>query len=90
MQHYDEPGHINIGAGEDITILALAKMIAEIAGFKGRILLDTTRPDGTPRKLLDISKIRDLGWQPTISLSAGVQKVFHEYCQKWPIALPMA
>jgi GDP-L-fucose synthase len=90
MQHYDEPGHINIGAGEDITILELAKMIAEIAGFKGRILLDTTRPDGTPRKLLDISKIRDLGWQPTISLSAGVQKVFHDYCQHWANAVSMA
>ena len=64
MQSYEDPEVINVGAGDDISIRDLALMIGEIAGFKGRITFDSTKPDGMPRKLLDSSKMRALGWEP--------------------------
>jgi GDP-L-fucose synthase len=76
MQHYDEPGLVNIGTGTDITILELAQMVANIVGFKGTIKTDPTKLDGTPRKLMDVQKLKSLGWQATINLEAGVQRVY--------------
>lgn len=70
---------INIGTGEDITIQELAEIVREIVGFEGEILWDTSKPDGTPRKLLDISRIRKLGWEPKISLQDGVKKTYRWY-----------
>jgi GDP-L-fucose synthase len=70
---------VNVGCGEDLTIRELAELIAEIAGFRGRLVFDTTKPDGTPRKLLDISRIRALGWQPAISLRQGLESVYLQY-----------
>ncbi|MEO1641364.1 MAG: GDP-L-fucose synthase [Pseudomonadota bacterium] len=64
--------HINVGTGEDITILSLAQMIAEVAGFDGRIVLDRDKPDGTPRKLLDVQRMSGLGWEARISLQRGI------------------
>jgi len=76
MKTYNEAGIVNIGIGEDIRIIDLAKLIAEITGYKGKIKFDTTKPDGTPRKLLDISKLKALGWEASISLEEGIQKVY--------------
>lgn len=70
------PPLINIGCGEDITIRELAELVAKIVGFKGELVFDTSRPDGTPRKLLDVSKLRKLGWQPKISLREGIRQTY--------------
>jgi len=78
MKTYNEAGIVNIGIGEDIRIIDLAKLIAEITGYKGKIKFDTTKPDGTLRKLLDISKLKALGWEASISLEEGIQKVYKE------------
>jgi len=78
MKTYNEAGIINIGIGEDITIVDLAKLIAKVTGYNGKIKFDATKPDGTPRKLLDITKLKTLGWQASISLEAGIQKVYEE------------
>lgn len=78
MENYNEAGLVNIGVGEDISILNLAKLVKEIVGFEGEIITDTTKPDGTPRKLMDVSKLTDLGWKATIDLEEGIQKVYQE------------
>ena len=70
---------VNIGTGSDITIKGLADLVAEAVGFKGRIELDSTKPDGMQRKLLDVSKIKALGWQPKISLKDGIKKTYEWY-----------
>jgi GDP-L-fucose synthase len=78
MQGYNEPGFINIGRGEDVTIKELAEMIKEITGYKGKIVFNPSKPDGTPRKLLDVSKLTALGWQAKIGLREGMEKVYSE------------
>lgn len=78
MENYNETGHVNIGTGEDISIIELSEMIADIVGFKGEIKTDPSKPDGTPRKLLDVSKLHGLGWHHSILLRDGVEKVFHD------------
>lgn len=78
MENYDEPGLINIGVGKDLSIRELAGLIAGITGFKGRITFDTTKPDGTPRKLMDVSKLTNLGWRASISLKEGIERVYRE------------
>ena len=76
MSQYSDDMHINIGTGRDITIRDLAELIADVVGFKGRIVMDTTKPDGTPRKLLDIGKLAALGWQPSIDLKKGLESTY--------------
>jgi GDP-L-fucose synthase len=76
LEKYDSPEIINIGCGEDITIRELAELICDVVGFEGELVWDATKPDGTPRKLLDISKIRALGWQPTIPLRQGIAQTY--------------
>lgn len=76
MLQYNEQEVINVGVGSDISILELAEMIKEIVGYKGKIKLDTTKPDGTPRKLLDVSKIKKLGWLPRYELFEGVKSTY--------------
>jgi len=83
MQQYNEPNIINIGSGEDISIYNLALLIKEIVGYTGNITLDGSRPDGTPRKLLNISKIKALGWIPTIGLEEGIRSVVLENIERW-------
>lgn len=78
MDNYNESGLVNIGVGEDISILDLAKMVRQIVGFSGEIITDITKPDGTPRKLMDVSKLTNLGWKATISLEEGIKKVYEE------------
>jgi GDP-L-fucose synthase len=84
MYNYDAAGIINIGVGEDISILNLAKLVKEIIGFQGEIVTDISKPDGTPRKLMDVTKLDALGWKATISLEKGIKMVFEEIKnQKW-------
>ena len=78
MDNHNEAGLVNIGAGEDISILDLAKMVKQIVGFEGDILTDNTKPDGTPRKLMDVSKLSNLGWKAGIGLGEGIKKVYEE------------
>jgi GDP-L-fucose synthase len=76
LDSYDEPDHINIGVGEDITIRELAELVAEVVGFTGAIVLDPTKPDGTPRKLLDVSRINAMGWAPRVPLREGLEQTY--------------
>ncbi len=76
LQNYDSPEIINIGSGQDLTIRELAELICDVVGFKGELTWDASKPDGTPRKLLDISKIESLGWKPTISLREGIARTY--------------
>jgi GDP-L-fucose synthase len=77
LNHYDGNEWLNIGTGEDLTIRALAEMICEIVGYTGELAWDTTKPDGTPRKLLDVSRINALGWKAQISLRDGIAEVYN-------------
>jgi GDP-L-fucose synthase len=76
---YDSSEHLNIGTGEDLTIKELAELVAELAGFKGELAWDTSKPDGTPRKVLDVSKAKALGWEPKISLREGIASTIAWY-----------
>jgi GDP-L-fucose synthase len=82
MHSYSQEAHINIGSGEDITILDLAQLVAEVVEFAGRIEGDTSKPDGTPRKLLDSGRLRATGWRPRIPLRHGVAQVYAHYRQR--------
>lgn len=76
---YDSSEHLNIGTGEDLTIKALAELVAELSGFNGELAWDTSKPDGTPRKVLDVSKAKALGWEPKISLREGIASTITWY-----------
>lgn len=78
MQHYNEAGLINIGVGEDISIADLALLIQGIVGYQGKLIFDTSKPDGTPRKLMDVNKLHTLGWKAQIGLEDGIRKVYNE------------
>jgi GDP-L-fucose synthase len=82
MQHYNEPGLINIGTGEDISIKELALLIREIVGYTGPIQYDLSKPDGTPRKLMDVSKLSNLGWKASTHLKTGIQKAYKDFMQQ--------
>ena len=79
MQNYNEKQFVNVGCGSDLSIKDLAEMIQDVVGFKGALIWNTEKPDGTPRKLMDISKIKSLGWSPKIELNLGIQMVYKEY-----------
>jgi GDP-L-fucose synthase len=74
---------LNIGMGKDLTINELAELIAEVIGFKGKIVYDSSKPDGTPRKLLDITRINNLGWKAKTDLKTGIQKTYKWYLEKF-------
>jgi GDP-L-fucose synthase len=76
LEKFSEPGPINVGVGEDLSIKELAELVREVVGFDGEITWDTSRPDGTPRKLLDVSRIRALGWKPHVDLASGIRDVY--------------
>jgi GDP-L-fucose synthase len=78
MLNYNEVGLVNIGCGEDISIKDLALLVKEIVNYNGNLIFDTSKPDGTPRKLLDISKLKSIGWSPKISLKEGIASVYNE------------
>ncbi|KPJ82012.1 MAG: GDP-L-fucose synthase [Gammaproteobacteria bacterium SG8_30] len=79
MRHYEDEEPINVGWGQDATIRELAYLMADVTGFEGRIVFDETKPDGTPRKLLDTSKLEALGWTPRIPLRAGIEETYRWY-----------
>jgi GDP-L-fucose synthase len=81
MNNYSDYGHVNVGTGKDLTIKELAEMIKQIVGFEGEIKWDTSKPDGTRRKLLDITKIYKLGWSFNISLTSGIKKEYKRYIE---------
>jgi GDP-L-fucose synthase len=76
MEHYDEDGHINVGTGEDCSIRELAELVRDIVYPEAELVFDTTKPDGMPRKVLDVSKLRSLGWSPTIDLEDGIRSTY--------------
>ncbi len=76
LEKYDSPEMINVGCGEDISIRELAELICDVVGFDGELAWDTTKPDGTPRKLLDVTKLRALGWKPAITLRKGIAQTY--------------
>jgi GDP-L-fucose synthase len=78
MKNYNEAEFVNIGMGKDLTIKELALMIKNIVGFKGDLIFDTTKPDGTPRKLMDVTKLHKLGWKHNIELEEGIKRVYNE------------
>lgn len=82
MEHYDEELFLNIGCGEDLTIGELAKLVAEVIGFRGGLTFDASKPDGMPRKLLDVSRLRALGWAPRTDLRTGIAMAYDSYLQK--------
>ena len=82
MQTYNESGLVNVGVGEDLSIKELAELVKDITGFEGNIVFDSTKPDGTPRKLMDVSKLHSFGWKHKISLREGIQKAFSDFLQK--------
>jgi len=81
MNRYEDDALVNVGVGEDIPIADLARLVARIVGFEGEIVYDTTRPDGTPRKLLDVSKLSALGWRARIPLEAGIRQTYNWFLQ---------
>jgi len=81
LEEYESPEIINVGCGEDITIRELAELICEVAGYKGELVFDTSKPDGTPRKLLSIEKIKSLGWAPRTPLREGIEKTYRWYLE---------
>ncbi|MCF8214911.1 MAG: GDP-L-fucose synthase [Chitinophagaceae bacterium] len=79
MENYNEEGLVNIGTGMDVTITELAMLIKEIVGYEGTLVYDHTKPDGTPRKLMDVSKLTNLGWKYSIDLKDGLKRVYDDY-----------
>jgi len=83
MQNYDEQGMINVGTGEDITIKELALLIQKIIGFEGDLVFDHSMPDGTPRKLLDVSKLHSKGWKHKVGLEQGIRMVYNDFIKNY-------
>jgi GDP-L-fucose synthase len=83
MQNYDGEEFVNCGSGEEISIKDLALLIKDIVGFEGNIIHDTTKPDGTPRKLTDVSKLHNLGWKHQINLKDGIRTVYQEFVENY-------
>jgi GDP-L-fucose synthase len=79
MKHYSAPGFLNIGTGEDVTIAEFARLVAAVVGYGGKIAFDTARPDGPPQKLLDVSKLKQLGWSPQIGLREGLAAAYADF-----------
>ena len=79
MQNYDEEGLVNVGTGEDITIKDLAFLVKKITGYEGEVLFDSTKPDGTPRKLMDVSKLHSKGWHHKIELRDGIKLAYEDF-----------
>lgn len=84
LREYDEPEIVNVGCGEDLSIAELGRLIARVVGYEGKIAFDERRPDGTPHKLLDSSRMRALGWAPKIGLEEGIRSTYAWYCEQGP------
>jgi GDP-L-fucose synthase len=89
MESYEDRGFVNIGTGEDISIMDLAKLVKNITGFEGVLKFDTSKPDGTPRKLMDVSKLNKLGFKHKIGLEEGIKLAYADFKKKYSNALPV-
>jgi GDP-L-fucose synthase len=76
LEHYDDSQFVNVGVGQDLTIRALAELVQDVVGYEGELVWDTSKPDGTPRKLLDVSRVNELGWRPSIELEDGIRATY--------------
>jgi GDP-L-fucose synthase len=83
MQNYNEELFVNVGFGEDVSIRELAELIRDVVGFEGELVFDSSKPDGTPRKLMDSGRILSMGWKPQIGLREGVSSVYREMQSKF-------
>jgi GDP-L-fucose synthase len=85
VMDYPDPGRlghfVNVGTGQDLTIRELAELVGEIVGFRGELTFDATRPDGTPRKVLDVSRLESLGWRPRIPLREGIERTYRWFVE---------
>ncbi|MEG0162252.1 MAG: NAD-dependent epimerase/dehydratase family protein, partial [Aurantimicrobium sp.] len=81
LENYDSPETINVGVGEDVSIRELAELVASVVGYTGKLTQDTSKPDGTPRKLLDVSRLTSLGWKAQIGLEEGIRETYEWYLQ---------
>jgi GDP-L-fucose synthase len=86
LEHYDSPEIVNVGCGEDVTIRELAELVCDVLGYEGTLAFDATKPDGTPRKLLDVSRLSALGWSPQIPLRQGIEQTYRWYLEHPPTA----
>ena len=84
LETHDDPALINVGYGDDVTIRELAEIVCEVVGFKGALTFDTTKPDGTPRKLMDSTRLLSLGWKPRIALHDGIRQTYEWYLREGP------
>ena len=82
LNHYSEDEIVNIGFGSDVSILELTTMVQEVVGYRGRIVWDSSKPDGTYRKLLQSDRIRNLGWQPEVDLKEGMKAAYEDYVRR--------
>jgi GDP-L-fucose synthase len=82
MKHYSGDGFLNVGTGEDIAIADFARLVAEVVGYAGAITFDTSRPDGMPRKLLDVSRLAALGWRAKTPLRDGLRAAYADFCSR--------
>ena len=83
MKHYSDLPFLNIGTGEDLTVADFARLVADVVGYRGKIIFDTTRPDGAPRKLLDVSRLNALGWRANIPLRDGLQSMYADFLERY-------
>jgi len=82
MQHYDEPELVNVGTGDDLTIKSLAELIRRVVGYEGEIRWNTDKPDGTPRKLMDVGKLHGLGWRHSTDIETGIRATYQDFLEK--------
>ena len=92
LEHYSDDQHLNVGSGEEVTVAELATLVAEVVGYKGQLVFDASRPDGTPRKLLDVSRLDALGWRSATPLREGLARAYAAFLAEhghmgWPVAL---
>jgi GDP-L-fucose synthase len=85
MEVWDQSGFLNVGYGSDLSIADLARTVSEVLGYRGEIRLDPSKPDGTPRKLMDSSRIRSLGWEPRTHLSQGIALAYQDFLKRYPV-----
>ena len=83
MKCYSDLPFLNVGTGEDLTIAEFARVVADVVGYRGKITFDTSRPDGAPRKLLDVSRINALGWRATTPLREGLQRMYADFLERY-------
>jgi GDP-L-fucose synthase len=79
LEHYTGESHLNVGSGQEVTIADFAKLVAQVVDYKGKLVFDRSRPDGTPRKLLDSSKLLEMGWRPRTLLRKGLELTYSEF-----------